>query len=48
MEYVSQKEFTENEFTKWREDTMTSGIMIPSMEVTQNIFSIIYKLLFIE
>ena len=40
MEYVSQRDFTENEFTKWREDTMTSGIMIPSMEVTQDIYSV--------
>ena len=34
MEYVSQGMFTESEFTKWKVDTMTSGIMIPSMEVS--------------
>ena len=33
MEFVSQQMFSESEFLKWRMDTMTSGIMIPSMEV---------------
>jgi len=36
MEYVSQGMFTESEFTKWKVDTMTSGIMIPSIEEADN------------
>jgi len=36
MEFVSQLPFIESEFTRWRSETMTSGIMIPSMEEAEN------------